>query len=142
MKTIRRRPDSQGFTLVEVLVALLILALALVALQLRMTRYLEDAAYLRDKTLAMWVASNQLELLHLAQRLDLPNYLEQQAGVVEMMDRPWFWHLQTMDLPLQLGLENSPVSLVYLQVSPTGAEAARIAPLVSLTGVSGRNDAP
>ncbi|HEX4872752.1 MAG TPA: type II secretion system minor pseudopilin GspI [Nevskiaceae bacterium] len=49
---------ARGFTLVEVLVAVAILAIALGAVVAGMARYAEQASYLRTKTLALWVAHN------------------------------------------------------------------------------------
>ncbi|MES2605538.1 MAG: type II secretion system minor pseudopilin GspI, partial [Pseudomonadota bacterium] len=57
---------NHGFTLIEVLVAMLVLALAMTAWQLRISSQLDNAGYLRDKTLASWVAYNELQYLHLA----------------------------------------------------------------------------
>jgi general secretion pathway protein I len=55
-----RRRASQGFTLVEVLVALTIVAIALMA-SLRATGSLSTSAYeLRQRTLAQWSAENRL----------------------------------------------------------------------------------
>jgi general secretion pathway protein I len=53
-------PASRGFTLVEVLVALTIVAVALMA-SLRATGALSNSAYeLRQRTLAQWSAENRL----------------------------------------------------------------------------------
>jgi general secretion pathway protein I len=55
-----RRRGSLGFTLVEVLVALTIVAIALMA-SLRATGSLSTSAYeLRQRTLAQWSAENRL----------------------------------------------------------------------------------
>lgn len=57
MKT-RHRGD--GFTLLEVLVALAVIAIALGAILEQSARYAGTAARLREKTLALWVAHNRL----------------------------------------------------------------------------------
>lgn len=56
MKTVR----VQGFTLVEVLVAVAVLAVAMSAIVSGMARQTANAAYLREKTVALWVAHNRL----------------------------------------------------------------------------------
>ncbi len=48
----------RGFTLLEVLVALAVLAIAMAALIKTGGENTRSAAYLRDKTLAQWVAMN------------------------------------------------------------------------------------
>lgn len=133
MRRYSPRSDTQGFTLVEVLVALLVLALALVALQLRMSSYLDDAVYLRDRSLAQWVALNQVELLHIARRLDLPAEAEASGGSVRLAGREWYWQLQA---EAGTAPDTADVArLLRMQVSPLGAEAARSNPLASLVTV-------
>lgn len=141
MKLTKRHSEIAGFTLVEVLVALLVLALALLALQVRMTQYLDDAAYLRDKTLASWVALNQLELLQIADRLELPGDLEPQAGSTLMLQRRWYWQLLPEAMALQSGEDAALLRLINMQVSPWSAEAALSEPLVTLVAVQGVDDA-
>lgn len=127
------KPNS-GFTLVEVLVALLVLALAMTALQMRIGQYLDDAAYLRDKTIALWVAQDQLTLLQLAARLGQARPEATQTGSVNMAGRTWYWEVQITpgepDNALQL------VTPVVIQVSAISAVAARENPLISLNGVT------
>lgn len=61
-----RRSCSAGFTLLEVLVALTIVAVALGAC-IRVLGTMTDASEtLRSRTLAMWSADNQLTLLRIA----------------------------------------------------------------------------
>ena len=55
----RRRPGA-GFTLVEVLVALVVVAIGLAALMTAVSGVARTSGYLRDKTLAQWIALNRL----------------------------------------------------------------------------------
>jgi general secretion pathway protein I len=52
-------PD-RGFTLVEVLVALVVVALGLAALMVAVQGAARTSGYLRDKTLAQWIALNRI----------------------------------------------------------------------------------
>ena len=54
MKTLR------GFTLLEVLVALAVIAIALASIIKAVGTGAANASYLRDKTFAHWVAANRL----------------------------------------------------------------------------------
>lgn len=88
-----------GFTLLEVLVALAVLAIALSAIIKVTAENAENASYLRDKTLAHWVAMNQLTEIQVQAKL--PNTKE---GTVKMAERNWYWFLKvskTVDNELQ-----------------------------------------
>jgi general secretion pathway protein I len=56
---VRHRPDA-GFTLVEVLVALVVVAIGLAALMVAVSGTARTSGYLRDKTLAQWIALNRI----------------------------------------------------------------------------------
>ena len=56
---------QQGFTLLEVLVAVAIVAIAMGALLAGFARYADQAGYLRQRTFATWVAHNRMNELML-----------------------------------------------------------------------------
>ena len=63
-----------GFTLLEMLIAVAVLAIAMGALLAGFARYADQAAYLRSRTIATWVAHNQMTELELA--LQWPDLVE------------------------------------------------------------------
>jgi len=78
----------QGFTLLEVLIALAVLALAMGAVIKATSDYTSNQSYLRDRTLAMWVARNVLveyqvkgEWLSVGER----------KGTRDMGNQEWRW---------------------------------------------------
>jgi general secretion pathway protein I len=54
------RARSAGFTLIEVMVALVIVALGMMAVNTQLNRYTVAATYIEQKTLASWIATNKL----------------------------------------------------------------------------------
>jgi len=83
---------KHGFTLLEVLVALAILAIALAAVIKTTTANVENAQYLRDKTLAHWVAMNVLKEVQV--RGEWPS-VGKKDGTALMANREWFWIMHT-----------------------------------------------
>lgn len=88
------RRAARGFTLVEVLVAVAIVALAVTGILTAMMRQIDGTAYLRDKLFAHWVALNQMELAVLANNngADLPH--DTLTGSEDMAGRTWYWRAQ------------------------------------------------
>jgi general secretion pathway protein I len=87
----QRRRTSSGFTLLEVLVALAVLAIALGAIIKVAIDSTATVSYLRDRTLAGWVASNKITELLLSSDWPAPG---ESQGSARMGDRDWSWRLQ------------------------------------------------
>lgn len=85
---------SLGFTLVEVMVALLIVSVAISALMTQMMGNVDNTAYLRDKTIAHWVALNQLELAYIENSNSNKVIKSERSGSEEMAGREWFWKIK------------------------------------------------
>ena len=89
------RRQSRGFTLVEVMVALAIVALALPALMFALQQQVDATGYLRDKSMAHAVAANKLSEVRIlaAARGDLLKGLE--SGITTMGERDWYWWMES-----------------------------------------------
>ena len=82
------RQHNSGFTLLEVMVALAIIALGMAAVIKTVASTTVNSAYLRDKTFAYWVAQNQmaeLELTAAKPKIGFSDGNEKLAGVT------WYW---------------------------------------------------
>jgi general secretion pathway protein I len=91
--------NSKGFTLVEVMVALMIVAMALPALVILVMSQVDGAAHIRNKTYGMWIAENELTRLTLLNNKALfPTYklAEKDSGKTEMMGLQWQWQFETV----------------------------------------------
>lgn len=87
---------NQGFTLLEVLVALTILAIALASIIKVAANQSLNTEHLRNKTLAHWVAMNQITQLQVTQ--EWPPTGDKQ-GTEEMGLHEWYWQRVIANTP-------------------------------------------
>jgi general secretion pathway protein I len=87
-------PLSRGFTLIEVLVALMIVAMGLAALMIAVSGTARTSGYLRDKTLAQWMALNRLTEV----RLNLNKFGQNtDTGEINFANRTWHYDTRYFD---------------------------------------------
>jgi general secretion pathway protein I len=93
-----RPASSRGFTLVEVLVALTVVALGLTALMVAVSGTARTSGYLRDKTIAQWIALNRLTQVRL-----MVNKLgdNQDKGQLDFAGRKWHYDTRYFDTQFQ-----------------------------------------
>jgi general secretion pathway protein I len=117
--------QCQGFTLVEVLVALMVVAVGLGAVFLSLNQNIYNATYLRDKTIASWVAENRLTELRLA---DQTPEIDETTGDSEMADIRWLW--------IQNVTETGVANLLRVDIT-VSSELEPDSPLITVSGFVG-----
>lgn len=80
--------NSGGFTLIEVMVALAIIAISLAAVLSTSGAQANSATYLKQKTLAHWVAVNELTQVRISK--EFPD-VGDKKGSTEMANFEWYW---------------------------------------------------
>lgn len=88
--------NSGGFTLLEVLVALAVIALALAAAIKTSAESASNTNYLRDRTMAQWVATDRLREM---QALEVWG-TGKDEGRRELAGRTWYWRTEITNTPV------------------------------------------
>jgi general secretion pathway protein I len=112
MKTNAHRA-ARGFTLIEVLVALLILSVALAGIAVTMGRMLSNAQLMQDRTYASWIAQNRIVQIRAEGTLPGPG---RESGDVEFANGTWDWR----SVISETGIEN--LLRVDVSVSRAGSD--------------------
>jgi general secretion pathway protein I len=90
------RAASRGFTLIEVLVALAVLAIALAAVMRAMAQAVDNTVSLREHAVALWVAQNRLTEHQMRQDWPAADTIN---GETEMGGEKWYWREQVSTTP-------------------------------------------
>jgi len=123
---------ARGFTLVEVLVALMIVAVGLTALMVAVNGTARTSGFLRDKTLAQWIALNRLTEV----RLNVVKFGQNtDIGELEFGNRKW--HYDTRYFDTSMASMKRVVVRVYLGEAKTKGN-----PVAQAVGFLGSSVAP
>lgn len=131
---IRRRADSSphtsraaaGFTLIEVLAALVIVALGMLGVIEAVTQQARNGTYLREKTLAHWIAMNVVT----EQRLQsAPPPVADSSDDLEFAGERWHWNMRVSQTQVD--------SLRRIDVTVRPASAKDDVVLASVSGFYG-----
>jgi general secretion pathway protein I len=82
--------NNNGFTLIEVLIALVILSIALTAIVRAASQNIKDSLYLQKKTIALWVANDVINQTR-AGLLKLPAAPDSRKQDTSMLGETWSW---------------------------------------------------
>lgn len=117
--------NKQGFTLIEVMLAMAVFSIAGVALLGASSSNINNTALLQDKMLSSWVASNQLVQVKLDKKWPLKN---NQKGEEELASRIWYWRQEVISTTTET------LKVVAIHVSPDKAAKKPTASLMTYLG--------
>jgi general secretion pathway protein I len=86
-----------GFTLVEVLVALVIVAVGMSALMGALGSSAKTVVYMQDKTFAEWVALNQIASVRIALQKGQIPAAGNTTGDIDLANRTWHWRQEVVE---------------------------------------------
>jgi general secretion pathway protein I len=118
------RKKMQGFTLIEVMVALTVVAVTLPALLFLLSQQIDGTAYLRDRSIAQWVAADRVAEVRLAVAKSQRARKGVIAGASDRAGRTWNWRSEIRDTPVP--------GFMRLTVTVTGEEEEDDAVLFTL----------
>lgn len=125
------RKGSAGFTLIEVVVALAIIVLVLAGLFFQVNRIADTSFDLRRRTLAQWVALNQLALMRLT---GVPAVGQKPSGTVQFANDTWRWQATVRAIQIP--------GMVEITVSAAPESAVKDTWTSTVEGFSGNAVAP
>ena len=126
----KMQAKTKGFTLLEVMVALVIFGVCALAILEQTSRSIHQQAHLEDKTLALWIVENTFASLRL--QANWPNTGTSETTVT-FGQREW-------SVQQQVGTTTNPMlRKITLHVSRKSQSNKQPSPLVSLNGFMGEH---
>ena len=125
------RARNRAFTLIEVMVALLVVAIGMLGAITAVSQAAGNSGYMRDKTVAHWVALNKLTEVRLQK--NAPK-VDKTSDEVEMGGRKWKWTMNVTQTPVET------IRRIDVSVRPEGAPENT--EMASVTGFFGTAVAP
>ncbi len=125
----RRARAEAGFTLIEVIVALAIVAIGMAAVLSTLSSSANTVYYLRDKTFAEWIALNRIAEVRLSGQLPGTGRSD---GELDYAGRHWRWQQDVSDLGFP-GIYRLDVQVQQAD-TPKGKDAPWMATAVGAVG--------
>lgn len=106
----QKRSNESGFTLIEVLLALSIIAIALTALLKGISQNVETTRRIKEKTISHWIAMQGVAMIQL--NLLQINQSQETTQDTTMLNEHWYWRAKVSTTPLKN------IQKIVISVSP------------------------
>lgn len=111
--------------------ALVVVGLGMLAVIQTVSQTAKNSSYMRDKTVAHWIAMNQLTQVRL---LPNPPPIDKSSDEVEMAGRDWRWTMEVKQTPVET------IRRIEIRVRPS--DAPEKSSMAAITGFYGTAVAP
>jgi len=132
-----RRPLHRGFTLIEVIVAVAVIALGIGALLSTLTNSAGALSQMRERSFAQWIALNKISETRLATSAPGTGVT---SGEVEYAGSTWQWRQEVTEPPEATGVLRIDVAVGHNKEKAAKAQSGENFPAVAkATGFFGTN---
>lgn len=106
---------TKGFTLIEVLLALAIIAIALTAILKATAQNIENTQRVKEKTISHWIAMQGVSMIQLG--LIQINPSQESTQVTTMLNQKWYWRAKINSTPIK-SMQQINISVSQKQAGP------------------------
>lgn len=115
IKIIKKNSKKNGFTLMEVLLALSIIAIALTALLKATSQNVDNTRRIKEKAISHWIAMQGVSMIQL--NLIQVNQSVESTQVTTMFGEKWYWRAKISATPIKT-IQKLTISISQKQVGP------------------------
>jgi type II secretion system protein I len=133
---VKRARAPRGFTLIEVLVALVIVAVGMAAVLSALSSSANTLSFLRDETFAQWVALNKIATIRISGQQPATGTSD---GDTDFAGRSWHWRQEVVTTEVPVGVADGYNPSWGAQTPRYAATQGATAPNGIGVGTSGTN---
>ena len=110
-----RNNNLKGFTLIEVLLALAIIAIALTAMLKVTAQNIANTQRIKEKTISHWIAMQGVSMVQL--NLIQVTSAQESTQVTNMLNQKWYWRAKVASTPIKK-IQQITISVSQKQAGP------------------------